>query len=84
MMSYYSSALRLKYETKLSLYDQFTRKNEEILKEILIEKNIDFYSVEGRTKTLESFEAKVDSPEKEQKYTKFSELIGHKNHLLFA
>lgn len=72
-MSEYSSKLRAAYEAKRGLYKQFTEKNVLLLSEIFAE-NSDFQAIESRTKDLDSFEEKVDLPEKEQKYTDFSEV----------
>lgn len=66
-MSEYSKKLRDAYEAEKGLYEQFTRKNEQLIREILKEGE-DFHAIESRTKDLDSFEAKIDSPEKEQKY----------------
>lgn len=72
-MSEYSSKLRAAYEAKRGLYKQFTEKNVLLLRDIFKE-NIDFQAVEHRTKDLDSFEEKVDLPEKEQKYADFSDV----------
>lgn len=72
-MSDYSEALRKAYEAQQGLYKQFTARNESLLREILVEGE-DFYTIEARTKDLDSFEAKVDLPEKEQKYSNISEV----------
>lgn len=72
-MSDYSEALRRTYEAQRGLYKQFTARNESLLREILVEGE-DFHTIEARTKDLDSFEAKVDLPEKEQKYRDISEV----------
>jgi len=72
-MSEYSQALRVAYEAQRGLYEQFTARNESLLREILLEGE-DFHTIEARTKDLDSFEAKVDLPEKEQKYKEIFEV----------
>ncbi|WP_164755425.1 MULTISPECIES: hypothetical protein [unclassified Mesorhizobium] len=72
-MSDYSHALRLAYEAVHGTYLQFTDRNEALLRELL-EEGKDFHTIESRTKEIDSFEEKVDLPEKEQKYKNFSEV----------
>ena len=72
-MSEYSQTLRASYEAVRGTYQQFTERNEALLRDILIEGE-DFYAIEARTKDIDSFEAKVDLPEKEQKYSKIGEV----------
>ncbi|AQQ05680.1 hypothetical protein B0E33_20660 [Roseibium algicola] len=72
-MSEYSDKLRASYEAARGIYEQFTRRNEALLREVLAEGE-DFYAIEARTKDLASFETKVDQPEKEQKYKDFTEI----------
>jgi putative GTP pyrophosphokinase len=72
-MSEYSQNLRSSYEAVRGTYQQFTERNEALLRDILTEGE-DFYAIEARTKDLDSFEAKVDLPEKEQKYKDISEV----------
>lgn len=72
-MSEYSQNLRASYEAVRGTYEQFTERNEALLRDILIDGE-DFYAIEARTKDLNSFEAKIDLPEKEQKYKNISEV----------
>jgi len=72
-MSEYSSKLRAAYEAQRGLYKQFTERNVLLLSDIF-EENHDFQAIEHRTKDLDSFEEKVDLPEKEQKYADFSDV----------
>lgn len=72
-MSEYSQKLRANYEAVRGAYEQFTARNVSLLRELLKEGE-DFHTIEARTKDLDSFEAKVDLPEKEQKYRDISEV----------
>ncbi len=72
-MSEYSNALRVQYEAVRETYKLFTRRNEALLRELL-EEGTDYHTIEARTKDLDSFEVKVDSPEKEQKYKQVSDV----------
>ncbi|MGV1828847.1 hypothetical protein [Agrobacterium vitis] len=72
-MSEYSEKLRASYEAVLGTYQQFTERNEALLRDILTDGE-DFYTIESRTKCPDSFEAKVDLPDKEQKYKDISEV----------
>ncbi len=72
-MSEYSQKLRLAYYAVRGVYEQFTERNENLLRELL-EEGSDYYTLEARTKDLESFENKVDLPEKEQKYREIAEV----------
>ncbi|MDR7127553.1 hypothetical protein [Pseudotabrizicola sp. 4114] len=72
-MSEYSQNLRASYEAVWGTYQQFTERNEALLRDILVEGE-DYYAIEARTKDLDSFEAKVDLPEKEQKYKDIAEV----------
>lgn len=72
-MSEYSQNLRAKYEAVRGTYCQFTSRNEALLRDVLAEGE-DYYVIESRTKDLDSFEGKVDLPEKEQKYKEISEV----------
>lgn len=72
-MSEYSSKLRAAYEAQRGLYEQFTEKNVLLLRDIFRE-NDDFQAIEWRTKDLDSFEIKVDLPDKDQKYVAFSDV----------
>lgn len=62
-MSEYSQTLRGNYEAKRSLYEQFTSRNEALLREVFVEGE-DFQTIEARTKDLDSFEGRWISPRK--------------------
>jgi putative GTP pyrophosphokinase len=67
-MTDYGERLKAEFEIVRPKYDEYTRSLSGLLARLLEDKGVDYSIIESRTKSIESFYSKVESPEKAQKY----------------